>query len=151
MELASILAGGSFSDRPECASPVIAAFLRSYNDHVDAARRADLYPYAALVVGTRDDETVERLRARSCMRWAREVAGPPPVGVRVLYRLFHRQGPDADGVYAARAAAAASRLHRQALELLDELLACGGIAETPPVAFPSMESACAIPLSAKLV
>jgi hypothetical protein len=131
MELASMLAGEPFSDRPESVCPVIAGFLRSYNDHVDDARRQDLYRYAALVVGTRGDEAMERLRAETCLRWAREVAGPPPVRVRVLHRLFRFQGPDVDGVYAARAAAVTPALHRRALGLVDELLAGG---RTAPVA-----------------
>ena len=43
MELASMLAGERFSDRPRSVCPVIAAFLRSYNDQVDDRRRQDLY------------------------------------------------------------------------------------------------------------
>jgi hypothetical protein len=114
MELASMLGDEPFSDRPASVSPVIAAFLRSYNDHVDLVRREDLYRYAAVVVGTRGDEAMERLRAETCLRWAREVAGPPPVRVRILHRLFRFQGPDVDGVYAARAAAVRPALHRRA-------------------------------------
>jgi hypothetical protein len=34
---------------------VIAAFVRTYNDRVDAQRRQDLVPYAARIVGTRGD------------------------------------------------------------------------------------------------
>ena len=37
MELASMLADRTFSDHPQSACPVIAAFLRSYNDHVNDA------------------------------------------------------------------------------------------------------------------
>jgi hypothetical protein len=39
MELASMLADEPFTDRPATASPVIAAFLRTYNDGIDDARR----------------------------------------------------------------------------------------------------------------
>ena len=66
MELASMLAGERFSDRPRSVSPVIAAFLRTYNDRLDDARRQDLYPCAAAVVGTRAARAVERERARMC-------------------------------------------------------------------------------------
>ena len=43
MELSSMLAGEPFSDRPRCVDPVIAAFLRTYNDGLDDSRRQDLY------------------------------------------------------------------------------------------------------------
>jgi hypothetical protein len=39
MELASVLAGERFGDRPRAVCPVIAAFLRRYNDSVDDVRR----------------------------------------------------------------------------------------------------------------
>src|ERR687896_348334 len=35
MELSSMLAGEAFSDRPRCVDPVIAGFLRTYNDGID--------------------------------------------------------------------------------------------------------------------
>ena len=50
MELASMLAGESFSDHPRSVSRPIASFLRGYNDLVDDRRRADLYRYAAEAV-----------------------------------------------------------------------------------------------------
>jgi hypothetical protein len=53
MELASMRAREPFSDRPRTVCPVIAAFLRSYNDGLDDARRNDLCPFAATAVGTR--------------------------------------------------------------------------------------------------
>ena len=53
MELASMLAGEPFSDRPRCVDPVIAGFLRTYNDGIDETRRQDLYPLASEVVGSR--------------------------------------------------------------------------------------------------
>lgn len=62
MELASMLAGEPFSDHPASVCPVIAAFLRAYNDSVDDERRQHLYPYAAKVVGSRGSREVERLR-----------------------------------------------------------------------------------------
>jgi hypothetical protein len=122
MELASMLAGEPFSDRPESVCPVIAGFLRSYNDHVGQLRRQDLYVYAARAVGTRTDPATERQRAQMCMRWAAEVCQPPPLRVRVLHRLRRCQGPDVDAVYAARAAVATPAAHRDALAFLDRLI-----------------------------
>jgi hypothetical protein len=124
-ELASILAGEPFSDHPASVCPVIAAFLRSYNDHVDDRRRQDLYPYAARALGTRTDAAGERRRARMCLSWARETCRPPPLHVRMLHRLLRCQGPDVDGVYAARAAAVTPGAHRLALAFLDTLTQAG--------------------------
>jgi hypothetical protein len=129
MELASMLAGEQFGDHPRCVCPVIAGFLRSYNDRVDAGCRLDLYAYASRVVGTRADVTTERRRAELCRRWAGEYFDPPPLRVQILCRLFRWQGLDVHGIYAARAATATKACddaHSRALELLEELIACGG-------------------------
>src|SRR6478672_5819301 len=69
MEVASMLAGEPFGDEPRCVCPVIAEFLRTYNDQVDDARRQDLFAAAALVVDTRDDHVSERRRANLCLDW----------------------------------------------------------------------------------
>lgn len=124
VELASILAGESFSDHPGGVCPVIGGFVRSYNDHVDDRRRRDLFPYAALIVGTRAGSREEETRGAMCLRWAHEACDPPSRRVRMLHRIFGCQGPDVHAVYAARAAAAsgATRIHREALALLDRLI-----------------------------
>lgn len=110
-----MLAGEPFSDRPESVCPVIAGFLRSYNDRLDQRSRQDLYAYATRAVGTRADPAAERRRAQRCMRWAAETCQLPPLRVRMLHRLLRCQGPDVDGVYAARAALATPDGHRHAL------------------------------------
>lgn len=128
MELASMLAGEPFSDRPASVCPVIGGFLRSYNDHIGHTRRQDLYRYAARVVGTRADAATESKRAEMCLRWARAVCDPPPLRVRILHRLLRCQGPDIHAVYAARAAAATTDgavAHEHALAFIDELIAAG--------------------------
>src|SRR5919201_4305681 len=73
MELASMLAGESFTDHPQSVCPAIAGFLRSYNDSVDDRRRQDLYPYAAKAVGSRATPQIERERARRLLSWASEM------------------------------------------------------------------------------
>ncbi len=65
VELASMLAGEPFSAYPSCVCPVIAAFMRTYNDLIDDTRRQDLYPYASAIVGSRATKTEERKRAGS--------------------------------------------------------------------------------------
>jgi hypothetical protein len=68
MELASMLAGERFSDRPASVCPVIGAILRAYNDGLDDQRRNDVYRYAAEAVGTRGDFSLARRRAEASLR-----------------------------------------------------------------------------------
>src|ERR1700756_3191057 len=70
LELASMLAGDRFGDRPVSVCPVIGAILRAYNDNVDDPRRQDLYRFAADAVGTRRDYRVQRPRADAALTWA---------------------------------------------------------------------------------
>src|SRR5947209_15409614 len=71
MELASMLAGERFSDRPASVCPIVGAILRAYNDNVQNRRRPDLYRYASEAVGTRGDFALELQRARTALAWAR--------------------------------------------------------------------------------
>jgi hypothetical protein len=91
LELASMLAGERFGDRPVSVCPVIGAIVRAYNDNVDDHRRQDLYRFAADVVGTRRDYRVQRRRAEAAIGWARArynrrggtlLAPPDPEGPR---------------------------------------------------------------------
>ena len=136
MELASMLAGEPFSDRPRCVDPVIAGFLRTYNDGIDEARRQDLYPLASAVVGTRTVTSVQAERARLCLRWAQRHHGELRRGARRL--LPHRAltpdgrlGDDAAGTLAGRLAVRlATRrrtegAHDEALRFVRELIALG--------------------------
>jgi hypothetical protein len=68
MELASMLAGESFTDRPRAVCPVIATVLRSYNDAVDDVRRQALYRYASESVGT-NDRALRRRRLQMAERY----------------------------------------------------------------------------------
>src|SRR3954464_13865255 len=89
MELASMLAGESFTDRPQTVCPVVAGFLRGYNDLVDDARRQELYRYAAEVVGTAGDRRTRRRRRRLLRRWARRAAErrSPALALRTGFRV----------------------------------------------------------------
>jgi hypothetical protein len=75
MELASMLAGERFSDHPRAVCPVIAGFLRSYNDRLPPEELPQLYPLASLVVGSASTWGVRRRRARRLREWTR--AGDP--------------------------------------------------------------------------
>jgi hypothetical protein len=69
IELASMLAGEPFSDRPNSVCPVIASFMRAYNDTLAAYDREELYPYAAAVVGSASSNSVTRARAGVMRNW----------------------------------------------------------------------------------
>lgn len=58
MELTAYIAREPFTDHPECTSPVLGAFLRSWNDALDTDTRQKLKPYAERVIGTngKDEE-----------------------------------------------------------------------------------------------
>src|SRR3954466_1035336 len=130
MELASMLAGEPFSDRPQAVCPVIGAYLRSYNDVVDDERRQDLYRYASEAIGSAGAAALRRRRAGRCpaeiarlhdqrSRVRRWLSGRPELSLpgssieleRVgmhLARALQRSGPEG---------------HARALALADELIA----------------------------
>jgi hypothetical protein len=130
MELASMLAGERFSDRPRSVSPVIAAFLRGYNDLVDDRSRQDLIRYASEAVGTAASEAVELARAKRVVEWADVRWGhrPRPRVLGSFGALWPRRVPPADpesaGIYAIRSIHRGERrVHRDVLALVDELIA----------------------------
>jgi hypothetical protein len=138
MELASMLAGEPFSDRPASVCPVIAGFMRAYNDRIDDERRQDLYRFAAEAVGTRAAAHVEHARERRCLDWAEEMRRQRPRPLRWVVRggassVDRRLGLDAAGTYAARAIRRhGDRTHAAAIALVEELIAMGRQAERSP-------------------
>lgn len=52
LEAAAWVAGEDWSDSPDCASPIIAAFLRTWNDDLDDSARQSLKKYIVTVHGT---------------------------------------------------------------------------------------------------
>jgi len=72
VELASMLAGERFSDHPRSVCPVIAGFLRVYNDRLREREMPELYPLAAMVVGSRSTLRVRRRRVRRLAAWVHE-------------------------------------------------------------------------------
>lgn len=89
MELVSMIAEEPFSDRPRCACPVIAAFLRGWNDRSSHAERQRLRPYARRVVGSRARRSITRRRRDICLTWAGADLTGNRVG-RVLRRFGMR-------------------------------------------------------------
>jgi hypothetical protein len=129
MELVSMLAHERFSDHPRCASPVIADFLRTYNDLLTDRRRQDLVRYATRVAGTRRSDRTERMRDLECGRWTAAVVAGSGWLWRRRFRAALRSMPvpETAGMAAARIAAATvarsgDRAHRSALALVDRLI-----------------------------
>ncbi|HZV72618.1 MAG TPA: hypothetical protein VFF79_02775 [Conexibacter sp.] len=133
MELASMLGGEPFSDRPASVCPVIAGFMRAYNDRIDDERRQDLYRYAAEVVNTRSTSEVEHARERRCLEWAEATRRQRRRPLRWMGRggpgsVDRRLGLDAAGTFAARSIRRhGDRTHVAALALVDELIAMGRV------------------------
>ena len=122
MELASMLAGERFSDHPRAVSPVIAAFLRTYNDTIDDPRRQQLYAYAAATVGTRSSRACEQRRADACRDWLEARVGPGLLNGLPLKLRFGAWRRSATARMAARYAASAHSRHQDALSLVDLLI-----------------------------
>jgi hypothetical protein len=79
MEAVAFMAGESWSDSPECASPVVSAFLRYWNDGLSNEDRDRLLPAAVWVprlVGSRGDSAVEKRRAYLALDWLVRVHTP---------------------------------------------------------------------------
>jgi hypothetical protein len=141
VELASVLAGEKFSDRPNCVCEVIAAFLRAWNDRASHADRQRLLPFAERIAASRHTREVSRIRRNICLDWSGIPCRGPrllrPVvrlwararilvhfGFRSSLRLNRGSGELAARISVARYGTTA------ALALLDELLAVG----EPPAA-----------------
>jgi hypothetical protein len=67
VELASILAAEPFSDSPRCVDPVIASYLRAWNDRVAYSDRQRLAPYAARIIDSRLPGDAKRRRRDLCL------------------------------------------------------------------------------------
>lgn len=129
MELASMLAGEPFSDRPRSVCPVIGAFMRIYNDRLDDERRQDLYEWAARVVGTGEaSEDVVEERAKACEEFSRSLlpTWPRLVSGMKRRRTRHVSSPSGAGVIAARAIRRITGdTHGKALSHIGRLVAIG--------------------------
>ena len=77
MEAVAFIAGEPWSDSPQCASPVIAEFMRSWNDALpDDERDALLRPLIPHLIGTRADDATEHRRALMAADWLVRVNTP---------------------------------------------------------------------------
>lgn len=125
VELASMLAGERFGDRPDAVCPVLAAYMRVVNDAVDAEQRQALLPYAAELVGTSGDGAY-RARLDACARWSHRMGAISRLGGATLARLRR-----ADTLGALCAKAALDGGLGQALVLADALIELSDGAAAP--------------------
>ena len=131
MELASMLADEPFSDHPQSVCPVIAAFLRAYNDGLPDDRRQDLYGYAAKVIGTTSGRRVRRARARRCLTWyASQIPGARQPSRLSLMLAGWTLG--SVGRAAARASRSSLTTHQSVLGMIDELIGMSGARSVEP-------------------
>ena len=77
MEAVAFIAREPWSDHPQCASPVIGAFMRAWNDGLpDDERTALLLPLIPRLVGTRGSAALENRRATMAADWLIRVQTP---------------------------------------------------------------------------
>ena len=78
MEAAAFVAGEVWSDSPECVCPVIAAFLRDWNDGLpdDASRNRLLLPLIPRIINSRSPAAVAKRRSLLCLDWLIRVHTP---------------------------------------------------------------------------
>lgn len=134
-----MLAAEPFSDEPQCVCPVIAEFLRTYNDQVDDARRQDLYGYASLVVDTRGRVRDERRRANLCLDWWLAASSPRRLQLRRFLWMLPPSSATRDieiAHRAARWAAASPERHDAALKLVEQMAGRSPVGIEAPVREP---------------
>ncbi len=142
VELASMIGGEDFSDRPDCVCPVIGSFLRCWNDGVGYADRQRLEPYASRVVGTGGYRRISRIRRDICLSYAGADLDRGPLRraaarLRMRARIAWSVGvfpsiwlKEGSGAYAARVCFARGG-SEEAFALLDRLLEVGTSSSKP--------------------
>lgn len=122
MEAVAWLAGEPWTDRPACASPVIAAYCRILND-IDGEPgktiRQRLVPYIPGLIGSYGTPDVEQRRGYLAADWAVRVCAPTAlraVGLADQANILENQTPITDHDTATAAAVAAARAAASAAE-----------------------------------
>jgi hypothetical protein len=76
MEAVAYIAGEPWSDHPQCASPVIGAFLRTWNDDSGDEQRQELKRYIPRLVNSRGTDAQESERSWMALDWLVRVNTP---------------------------------------------------------------------------
>jgi hypothetical protein len=76
LEAVAFIAGEPWSDHPQCASPIVGAFLRSWNDSSGDVQRQELKRYIPRLVNSRGTNKQEEERAWMALDWLVRVNAP---------------------------------------------------------------------------
>ena len=69
MEAVAYIAREPFSDHPQCVCPVVASFIRSFNDGLADDERSILLPLLPKVIGTRGSDKLAERRSLMAADW----------------------------------------------------------------------------------
>jgi hypothetical protein len=108
MEAVAWVAGEPWSDEPQCASPVIGAFMRSWNDALDGeVRNRLLKPLIPQLVGTRASAAIEEKRNYMALDWLIRVFTPKWLDMVPSLHAHAKALRDLEGIADMAGAAAA--------------------------------------------
>jgi len=136
MELSSMLGEERFTDHPQRVCPVVAAFLRGYNDALPAPLRQELFGLAASVIDSRTaDAAVRADRQAALLAWPVEVWAarrwrvpwPPTFAPENAFSDLEEAG-----AYVARAARRNRAVHERTVALVERLVRRPGAAGALP-------------------
>ena len=117
-----MLAGRSFSDHCSRVCPVLAGFVRGYNDGIGNRKRQEMRPLASHLVGTRRDLAVGRIRETMLRDWADDLWARRPARLRKLLPPLLGDSPEELGSFCAVIARTSAELHWETLAMLDEII-----------------------------
>ena len=139
LELASMLNGEPFSDRPRSVCPALREFLQGYNDGLPDHLRQELFALAAEIVETHAPPRVTAWRARLCVDWARSVAAIEHLSTR--FRGTTLMNCARAGRYAAAVANTNPWCHAQTLAFFSWLARAQSPHQAIPVPLPPASAA----------
>ena len=76
LEAVSVIGGEKFSDRPRSVSPVIAAFLKDWNDELEDDARQELKKFIPRIAGSVLTQDIEEFRTWLTVDWLVRVQAP---------------------------------------------------------------------------
>jgi hypothetical protein len=127
MELSSMLGDERFSDHPQRVCPVVAAFLRGYNDGLPPKLRQELFGIASSVIDSRTaDPRVREERMTALLGWPVELWAsrrwrtpwPPTFAPENAFADLEEAG-----AYVARRARRNRAVHERTLAFVEDLIA----------------------------
>ena len=112
MEAVAFVAGEPHSDHPACASRVIGAFLRAWNDAMNHDDRQMLKPLVPRLIGTAATDAIELRRSYMALDWHCRVSAPAWLrlaGLTAEAAAVEATAPIVDGASARQAQDALDR------------------------------------------